>query len=102
MMRHLLITLLAVWSFAAVAQTEDDETSSPSFVRLQMSQVPDIVLASARKAKPNVYFNAAERTYWNDEPVYVLTGAQIGKEWKVYLGTQGQIKHISSDWRDKD
>jgi hypothetical protein len=81
-------------------QQEKQQETPTKRAELPISEVPDIVVAAARKAKPDVFFKSAERSFWNDEPIYIVKGTQMRKLWRVYVGSQGQIMHISSDWRD--
>jgi hypothetical protein len=99
-MKSVLLAVLLLWSGSVLSQADDDMGSA--IEKVSIADVPAIVMEAARKEKPDAFFKYAERTFWNDEPTYVVTGAEFKKEWKIYVGSQGQVKHISSDFMDSD
>ncbi len=91
--------LITALTFSLAIQAEEDEPAVNSR-EIQLQQLPPGILEAARKAKPDVYFNSAEATYWNDEPTYIVKGVLPRQAWSVYVGSTGIVMHITSDWRD--
>lgn len=107
MIRLILVLMIAVCSSTqGMAQErnsgrEQERGDVKKTQALSLEEVPAAAMAAAREAKPSVYFKAAEKVWWQDEPVYRIKGTEFRTDWSVYVNGQGEIAHISSDRRDK-
>ncbi|MFT6285577.1 MAG: hypothetical protein ACJA09_000312 [Alcanivorax sp.] len=99
-MKILIMLLMLTLSCLALAQGNEDTAAKIPIVSI--AEVPPIVASAARKARPGAFFKHAERSYWNDEPIYIVTGSEFSREWKVYVSSRGQVKHISSEILDSE
>ena len=99
--RSFLGTLAVVAVMGTVQLSMADEAPAPDRT-VSMDSVPAEALQAARSAKPNVFFQSAEATYWNDERVYILTGTQISRIWRVYVTRTGIVKELVSEDRRGD
>lgn len=85
---------------AAQAQDELTLMSEEDRQVLTLDAVPAQVMASARAAAPDVFFNSAE-TYWQDDfHVYTLSGRLFREVWRVHVREDGKVLRTESDNQD--
>lgn len=95
-----LLLSCALLPLAGQAQDELTLMSEEDRQVLSLDAVPTQVMASARAAAPDVFFNAAE-TYWkNDFHVYTLSGRLFREVWRVHVREDGLVLRTESDNQD--
>ena len=88
-----------LWAPGGFAEV-DEGPAEGNVRKVTLDEVPDAALAAARKEKPDVFFNAAERIWWNDEPAYRISGTHFKLNWDVYVSELGKVIRVDSDYRD--
>ena len=101
-MIRLLMLTVCLFSAAVLADSEAKNTLDDPAEQLAITEVPALVMAGARKAKPDVYFKSAERMWLDDHQVYRLQGVLFKTEWDVYVQADGHILDIQSNKMDDD
>ena len=97
----ILATMGLLWAPWGLAEV-DEGPAEGNVRQVSLDDVPKPALEAARKAKPDVYFKAAERIWWRDEPAYRISGTQFKLNWDVYVTALGEVVHVDSDYRDKE
>ena len=77
---------------ASVAQSSDRA--------VPIESVTEAAMSAAREVAPGAYFQSAEATYWDDEPLFVLTGVRFNEVWYVYVTHMGVVKEVETETRD--
>lgn len=97
----LLVLLLPMVVMAQNSDTRSmGDTSNDEVVSHALDQVPESILAAARQAAPDVYFNAAISFWEDDFRVYRLTGRLYREVWHVYVRDDGRVILTESDTQD--
>ncbi len=100
----LLLMMVLLVPVSLHAEIDDDDNNAdngpPAVKAVSLSQVPPAALAAARKEKPDVFFDSAERIIWKDDPVYQINGAKGREIWSVFVSVQGNVLRVESDARE--
>ncbi|MEO1079844.1 MAG: hypothetical protein AAFY29_09830 [Pseudomonadota bacterium] len=90
---------------AVPAFAQDPDNVSLSFPdeeqrTLTMDDVPPVVMATARKVAPDVFFTSAE-SYWRDDMrEYHLSGRLFREVWDVFIREDGKLVRKEADNQD--
>lgn len=99
----LMMVLLVPVSLQAETNDDDNGNTGRKTQAVQsvtLDEVPPAALAAARREKPDVYFDSAERIIWRDDPVYQINGARGRDIWRVYVSVQGNVLRVENDSRE--
>lgn len=91
---------LASWSQSREAPDEGAEPSGEERRVLAIAEVPVNIMAVARRAAPDVFFNGAESYWQKDFRVYQLSGRLFREVWNVYVREDGKLLRTESDNQD--
>jgi len=103
---NLLLLTVLLLPLGVQAEVNDDDVDEsdgdkPAAVRqIALNEVPPAALGAARREKPDVYFDSAERIIWKDDPVYQINGAKGRDIWRVYVTVQGNVLRVERDTRE--
>lgn len=87
----LLLAVLMLGGPAAIA-AEDEEVREHA-----VNELPAVVMKTARKAGPDVFFTSA-RSYWKDDfRVYRVSGRLFREVWNVYVREDGKLLRTETD-----
>ena len=98
-----LLSLLLLLPVLALAQNSDrsvGDSSNDELVSHALDEVPEALLAAARQAAPDVYFNEAISFWEDDFRVYRLSGRLYREVWHVYVRDDGRVLLTESDTQD--
>lgn len=102
---------LAFAPAVAAANNEEEAESPEEYTRgldmagehrtsIALSEVPDVVMATARRSAPDVFFNKAERFLAEDVIVYRVSGRLFREVWDVYVRANGTLLRADADNQD--
>ena len=102
--RRWLMCVLLAFPILSFGQADDDDggpdRSGDDRVAMAVSQVPPEVMAVARNAGPDVFFDSA-MSYWEDDfRVYRVSGRLFREVWNVYVRSDGVLLRTESDTQD--
>ena len=69
-------------------------------VVLTLEQVPPVVMSTAKRAAPDVFFTGAERALKNDFIVYRISGRLFREVYHVHVRDDGTLVRVESDNQD--
>jgi hypothetical protein len=94
-----IITVLALALCCQVFADNDAAANSGDNIKyLPVSQVPERVMATVKKRKPNIYVTSASKQLWaNDHTYYVVYGSQVSRFWVVTVRADGTLIRIDEE-----
>lgn len=101
----LLVSLCPVLAGTVNAQGEEPLPMAEDMAQeyrqaVPLSQVPSVVMATARTAAPDVFFSEAQSYLADDVTVYRITGRLFREVWEVYVRQNGQFLRTTVDNQD--
>ena len=104
-MIHKLSLLAFVFCISGVALGQAPGESDLSFPdeeqrSLTIEEVPPVVMATARRVAPDVFFTSAESYWKNDVREYHLRGRLFREIWDVFIREDGKLLRTEADNQD--
>ena len=101
------IVLVALGCTANADETTKKKTTSTSTTRsteieVALSDVPEAVLAAAKKAVPGIKISSVEKETEGGEVIYDVEGVVDGKEYEVEVSAAGKVLEIEEEDDDDD
>ena len=90
-MHHLIVPLLVVLLGACAGLERGSETE------IDLADVPDQVLAAARRAVPGIDLTGAEIEEDNGTTIYELEGEADGRTWEIEIDGTGEILEVEEE-----
>ncbi len=100
---NIFLYLLLLLPLVAFGQSVDEGAVGDPDEELivhAIAQVPPPVMAAARAAAPDVYFDSAQSYWLDDWRVYRVSGRLFREVWHVYVRSDGKLLRTESDTQD--
>ncbi len=94
-----LLSLLVITGCLTTGGHRDDEDDE---TEIALDQVPDKVLAAARKAVPGLEIEEAVTEVEDGKTIYTLEGEANSKEYEVEVDANGKVLEVEEEDEDDD
>ena len=96
------IVIVALGCTASADEATKKSTATSTEIEVALSDVPEAVLAAARKAVPGIKISSVEQETEGGEVIYDVEGVVDGKEYEVEVSATGKVLEIEEEDDDDD